>query len=135
MLCNTFLFLMFYLSNLIPNVAYSNFTFESKSQTCTREPIIQPRKTKSKTVARNEICEILCEMLKNKSSNLNDKLTNQLQTILINLEETSPWTNNYSSQLENLIEEHCMIDLNENIIKSRILEIAENVFENENNGT
>lgn len=115
------------------NVAYSNFMFESESQTCTCQPIIQPRMTKNIKVARNKICKILCEMLENKWSN--DELTNQLQNILINLEEPDTLTNSYSSQLENLVEQHSMADLNENIIKNKLLEIAKNVFENKNKGT
>lgn len=125
------------LSDLMPNVAYSNFTFESESLTCTCQPMIHPRITENKKKAHYEIYKILREMLKNTLSYdlLNDELTKQLQNILIYFKEPNPFTNNYSSQLENLIEQHSMVDLSENIIKHRLLEIAKNVFENKNEGT
>lgn len=118
----------------MPNMAYSEIAFESEPKTCTCQPLIKPRITKNKKVARNEILNILCGMLDDVSSNDN-KLSNELQKILISLDKPNPLTNNVSSKLENLVEQHCIVGINENTIKKRLLEIAMNVLENENDGT
>lgn len=75
-------------------------------------------------------------MLDNVSSNdpLSDHLINQLQKILIQLEKTKSFENNVTNEIDDLIEEHSMVGFNEIVIKKRLLEIAEKLFESDNDG-
>lgn len=76
-------------------------------------------------------------MLDNTSSNycLSDRLISQLQKILNKLEKTKSLDYNDSSEIEDLIEEHSMVGFSEEVIKKRLLEIADNIVENDIDGT
>lgn len=87
-------------------------------------------------VARHEIRKIICGMLDNTSSNYcpSVRLISQLQTILNKLEKTKSLDYNDSSEIEDLIEEHSIVGFSEEVIKKRLLEIAENLIENNFDG-
>lgn len=118
-------------------MGYQEFAFGLESETCKCHSAVQPIISNDKKVARHEILKIICRMLDNTSSNytLSDRLISQLQKIIITLEETKPLGYNDSSEVEDLIEEHSMVGFSEEIIKKRILEIANNLVENDNDGT
>ncbi|XP_015363595.1 PREDICTED: uncharacterized protein LOC107161627 [Diuraphis noxia] len=124
------------LRNYKPNVAYQEFAFGLEPVTCNCHSVVQPKISNDKMVARHEIRKIICEMLDNTSSNypLNDQIILQLQKIITKLEDTKSSDYNESSEVEDLIEEHSMVGFNEEVIKKRLLEIADNLVENENDG-
>lgn len=99
---------------------------------------MQPIITNDKIVACRDIRRILCGMLDNVSSNsdsLNDHLISRLLKIMEKLEETNSLECNMPNELHDLVEEHSLVGFSETIIKKRLLEIVENVFKNDNNGT
>jgi len=99
---------------------------------------VQPIITNDKIVACRDIRRILCGMLDNVSSNsdsLNDHLISRLLKIMEKLEETNSLECNMPNELHDLVEEHSLVGFSETIIKKRLLEIVENVFKNDNNGT
>jgi len=51
------------------------------------------------------------------------------------LEKTKSLDYNDSSEIEDLIEEHSMVGFSEEVIKKRLLEIADNIVENDIDGT
>lgn len=63
---------------------------------------------------------------------LSDQLISQLQKIIIIMEETKPLE--YNSEVEDLIEEHSMVGFSEEVLKKRILDIADNLVENDSDG-
>jgi len=117
-------------------VAYQEFAFGLEPETCKCHSTVQPKVSNNKMVARHEIRKIICKMLDNTSSNysLNDRIISQLQKIITNLEDTKSSDCNESSEVEDLIEEHSMVGFNEEVIKKRLLEIADNIVENESDG-
>lgn len=125
-------FLNITFSNYKSNMAYQEFAFGLEPETCKCHSVIQ-----TKMVARHEIRKIICEMLDNTSSNylLNDRIIRQLQKLITKLEDTKSSDHNESSEVEDLIEEHSMVGFNEEVIKKRLLEIADNLVENESDGT
>lgn len=65
---------------------------------------------------------------------LSDQLISQLQKIMIIMEETKSLEYNSSSEVEDLIEEHSMVGFSEEVLKKRILDIADNLVENDSDG-
>lgn len=65
---------------------------------------------------------------------LSDQLISQLQKIMIIVEETKSLEYNSSSEVEDLIEEHSMVGFSEEVLKKRILDIADNLVENDSDG-
>ncbi|XP_022168201.1 MATH and LRR domain-containing protein PFE0570w-like isoform X2 [Myzus persicae] len=124
------------LRNYKPNVAYQEFAFELERETCKCHSVVQPKISNDKIVARHEIRKIICGMLDNTASNypLSDQLISQLQKIITKLEDTKSFDYNESSEVEDLIEEHSMVGFSEEVIKKRLLEIAENLVENASDG-
>jgi len=120
-------------SNHKPNVAYQEFAFGLEPETCKCHSVVQPKTSNDKIVTRHEIHKIICGMLDNTSSNycLSDRLISQLQKIISKLENLDY---NDSSELEDLIEEHSMVGFSEEVIKKRLLEIADNIVENDIDG-
>lgn len=115
-------------------MAYQEFTFELEPETCSCQSSIRSQNSVDKKTSRHEIRRILCATIDNMLSNdiSDDLLINNLQNILINLEETK--THNLN-EVEDLIEEHTRVGLSKNIIKKRLLEIAENIYDYKNDGT
>ncbi|XP_060862265.1 metacaspase-2-like isoform X2 [Metopolophium dirhodum] len=124
------------LRNYKPNVAYQEFAFGLEPETCKCHSVVQPKISNDKIVARHEIRKIICGMLDNTSSNycLSDRLISQLQKIINKLENTKSLDYNDSSEIEDLIEEHSMVGFSEEVIKKRLLEIADNIVENDIDG-
>ncbi|CAI6343996.1 unnamed protein product [Macrosiphum euphorbiae] len=122
--------------NYKPNVAYQEFAFGLDPETCKCHSVVQPKTSNDKIVARHEIHKIICGMLDNTSSNycLSDRLISQLQKIISKLEKTKSLDYNDSSEVEDLIEEHSMVGFSEEVIKKRLLEIADNIVENDIDG-
>ncbi|XP_060835044.1 putative uncharacterized protein DDB_G0286901 [Rhopalosiphum padi] len=117
--------------NYKPNVAYQEFAFGLEPETCKCHSVVQPKISNDKIVARHEIRKIICGMLDNMSKHpLSDQLISQLQKIIITMEETKPLEFNGSSEVDDLIEEHSMVGFSEEVIKKRILDIADNLVEN-----
>jgi len=118
-------------------VAYQEFAFELELETCKCHSVVQPKISNDKIVARHEIRKIICGMLDNTTSNypLSDQLISQLQKILTKLEDTKSFDYNESSEVEDLIEEHSMVGFSEEVIKKRLLEIADGLVENASDGT
>jgi len=112
-------------------VAYQEFAFGLEPETCKCHSVVQPKISNDKIVARHEIRKIICGMLDNMSKHpLSDQLISQLQKIIITMEETKPLEFNGSSEVDDLIEEHSMVGFSEEVIKKRILDIADNLVEN-----
>eukprot|EP00102_Acyrthosiphon_pisum_P021137 XP_016658347.1 PREDICTED: probable serine/threonine-protein kinase DDB_G0283337 [Acyrthosiphon pisum] len=124
------------LRNYKPNVAYQEFAFGLEPETCKCHSVIQPKISNDKIVARHEIRKIICGMLDNTSSNycLSDRSISKLQKIINKLEKTKSLDYNDSSEVEDLIEEHSMVGFSEEVIKKRLLEIADNMVENDIDG-
>jgi len=53
---------------------------------------------------------------------------------MIIVEETKSLEYNSSSEVEDLIEEHSMVGFSEEVLKKRILDIADNLVENDSDG-
>lgn len=114
---------------------YRELEFELEPETCKCQSLEQSRIVKDKTGSRYEIRTILCGMLNNISSNdpLNGHLISQLQNLLIKLEETKPMEYDKYNEINDLIEEHSMIGFSETVVQKRLLKIAENLYENDEN--
>ncbi|KAE9537684.1 hypothetical protein AGLY_006707, partial [Aphis glycines] len=123
------------LSNYKPNAAYQEFAFGLEPETCKCHSVTQPKISNDKIVARDEILKIICGMLDNTSNYpLSNHLISQLQKIMIIMEETKSLEYNSSSEVEDLIEEHSMVGFSEEVLKKRILDIADNLVENNIDG-
>ncbi|XP_050056040.1 uncharacterized protein LOC114125811 isoform X3 [Aphis gossypii] len=123
------------LSNYKPNAAYQEFAFGLEPETCKCHSVTQPKISNDKIVARDEILKIICGMLDNTSNYpLSDHLISQLQKIMIIVEETKSLEYNSSSEVEDLIEEHSMVGFSKEVLKKRILDIADNLVENNSDG-
>ncbi|KAF0768430.1 putative serine/threonine-protein kinase isoform X2 [Aphis craccivora] len=121
------------LRNYKSNAAYQEFAFGLEPETCKCHSVTQPKISNDKRVARHEILKIICGMLDNTSNYpLSDQLISQLQKIIIIMEETKPLE--YNSEVEDLIEEHSMVGFSEEVLKKRILDIADNLVENDSDG-
>lgn len=121
------------LRNYKPNAAYQEFAFGLEPETCKCHSVTQPKISNDKIVARHEILKIICGMLDNTSNYpLSDQLISQLQKIMIIMEETKSLE--YNSEVEDLIEEHSMVGFSEEVLKKRILDIADNLVEKDSDG-
>lgn len=114
-------------------MAYHECTFELEQETYKCQLI-------SKIKARSEIHKIVCGMLDSTStiSNapLNDKLISQLHKIINTLEVTKTSKNNKLSVIEDLVNTHSIVGLDEVVIRNKLLEIAKNIpiDDNDNDG-
>uniref|UniRef100_A0A2S2NHD7 Uncharacterized protein n=1 Tax=Schizaphis graminum TaxID=13262 RepID=A0A2S2NHD7_SCHGA len=121
--------------NYKSNVAYQEFAFELEPETCKCHSVVQPKISNDKIVAHHEILKIICGMLDNTSNYpLSDRLIRQLQKIINTMEKTKSLEFNGSSEVDDLIEEHSMVGFSEEVIKKRILDIADNLKENDSDG-
>ncbi|XP_025203785.1 putative uncharacterized protein DDB_G0282133 isoform X2 [Melanaphis sacchari] len=119
------------LRNYKPNVAYQEFAFGLEPETCKCHSVVQPKISHDKTVARHEILKTICGMLENTSNYpLSDKLITQLQKIIMIMEETKSLEHNGLTEVDDLIEEHSMVGFSDEVIKNRIMDIANNIVEN-----
>lgn len=123
-------------NSIPPNVNYRELEFELEPEICKCKSLEQSRIVKDKTESHYEISTILCGMLNNMPSSnpLNDHLLGQLQNLLKKLKDTKSFEYDKPSEINDLIEEHSLIGLSEMVLQKRLLKIAENLFENDNDG-